>query len=350
MAQFEHALVVGKFAPPHRGHQFLIDAALAAADRLTILIWSNPDFTEMPSAVRAGWLTDLYPVATVIVADDGPPNDAPGPVHHRYIAALLERRGEHPDVVFTSEDYGDAFAAALGVAHVAVDPARAHVPASGTMIRSDVHAHRHLLDARIYGQFVERVVFLGAESTGKTTLTRRMADELDTAYVDEYGRTHYEQRGGVLTLDDYVEIAETHRRLENEAILRANRWLFVDTNAVTTMFFSHYYNGDSLPRLRDLADECRARYRHHLVCAPDIAFEQDGWRDNEVWRARMHGMVRHDLAVRRIDHAVVHGALDDRVAQVAAVLRGSPLGGGPQWSMGPRPVDGPTQPTPTERR
>lgn len=339
MPQYDHALVVGKFAPPHRGHQFLLDAAQASTDRLTILIWSNPDFETMPSATRAEWLADLYPRATVIVADDGPRNDAPGPVHHAYIAALLERRGMYPDVVFTSEAYGHAFAAALGVAHVAVDPARTNVPASGTMIRGEVHAHRHLLDPRVYRHFVERVVFLGAESTGKTTLTRRMAEAFGTVHVDEYGRTHYEERGGVLTLDDYVEIAETHRRLEDEAILRANHYLFVDTNAITTMFFSHYYNGDSLPRLRDLADDCAHRYRHHLVCAPDIPFEQDGWRDNEVWRARMHGMVRHDLAVRHIPDTLIQGDFEQRLEQVVAILQDRDISHSvPLWSIGPRPT------------
>lgn len=338
MPQFDHALVVGKFAPPHRGHQFLLDAAQAEAERLTIVIWSNPDFPAMSSATRALWLADLYPAADMIVADDGPPNSEPGPVHHAYIAALLERHDLRPDVVFTSEEYGDAFASALGVAHVAVDPSRTHVPASGTMIRSNVHAHRHFLDPRIYRHFVERVVFLGAESTGKTTLTRRMASELGTVHVDEYGRTHYEEQGGVLTLDDYVEIAHTHRRLEDEAILRANRWLFVDTNAITTMFFSHYYNGASLPRLRDLADDCAQRYQFHLVCAPDIPFEQDGWRDNEVWRARMHGMVRHDLAVRRIPDTVIQGSIERRVDQVVAILEDARVQWSePHWSVGPRP-------------
>jgi len=339
MPRFDHALVVGKFAPPHRGHQFLFDAALEAAGRLTIVVGSNPDFPDMTSATRAAWIAELYPDATVIVADDCPPNDAPADAHHAHLAGLLARHGLHPDVVLTSETYGEAFAASLAIEHIAVDPARATMPVSGTLVRADVHAQRHLLDPRIYRHFVERVAFLGAESTGKTTLTRRIADELDTVPVDEYGRTHYERRGGVLTLDDYVEIAETHRRIEDEAIVAANRYLFVDTNAVTTMFFSHYYNGDSLPALRAFAADCRRRYRHHIVCAPDMPFEQDGWRDNDVWRARMHGMVLHDLAVREIDHSTVTGPLDDRIVQVRSILAGNAdPASTADWSIGPRPL------------
>jgi hypothetical protein len=100
-------------------------------------------------------------------------------------------------------------------------------------------------------------------------------------------------------------------------------YLFVDTNAITTMFFSHYYNRDSRPDLRKLADDCRIRYQHVIVCADDIPFEQDGWRDNLVWRGRMQGMVVHDLAVRGISHSTVHGSLEQRVEQVKAILAGT---------------------------
>ena len=320
---FEHALVVGKFAPLHRGHQVLLDHAVAIARRLTVVVWSSPDFAEMPNAVRAGWVRELYPTATVIVGEDGPANSAPDAVQHDYVRRLLARHRLAPDVVCSNEAYGPAFAASLAVEHVSCVGGRTVLGVSGTAVRADVHRHRGALDPRVYRHFVERVVFLGAESTGKTTLTGRMAEELGTVAVAEYGREHYERRGGRLTLDDYVEIAVEHRRREDEAILRADRYLFVDTNAVTTMFFSHYYDRDSRPALRALATECRTRYRHHIVCDDDVAFEQDGWRDNEVWRARMQGMVLHDLAVREIPYVIVRGDLRSRVAAVRALLEGS---------------------------
>ena len=337
MRSYEHALVVGKFAPLHRGHQLVLDAATAHAPLLTIVIWSNPDFATMPNDVRANWLRELYPHATVIVGHDAPSNDAPDVDQRRYVAALLQRHGATPDVVFSSEAYGPGFAASLGVSHEFVDPDRKTVSVSGTQVRSDVHAHRDSLDPRVYRHFVERVVFLGAESTGKSTLAARMADEFATAFVPEYGRDHYAERGGQLDLDDYVEIAVRHRDLEDQAGLRANRYLFVDTNAITTMFFSHYYNRDSRPELRVLADDCRTRYQHVIVCADNIPFEQDGWRDNVVWRGRMQGMVVHDLAVRGISHSTVHGSLEERVDQVKAIVAGTyPSSGEQSHALGPK--------------
>jgi HTH-type transcriptional regulator, transcriptional repressor of NAD biosynthesis genes len=339
---YRHALVVGKFAPLHRGHEHLLNEALRIADDITVVVWANPDFASMPNAVRAAWISRRFSTATVLIGADGPSDDEPE-LHHRvYVRDLLRRHGRHPDVVLTSEAYGEPFAAVLGIDHVLVDIDRSTVPVSGSMIRADVHAHRQFLDPIVAAHFVERVVLLGAESTGKTTLAALLADRFHTAWVPEYGREYYEERGGELGLDDYVVIAHRHREREDAAALHANRYLFCDTNAITTMFFSHYYNRDSRPELHRLADECADRYAHVFVCDDDIAFEQDGWRDSVEWRTRMQGMVIHDLRVRRIPFTLVRGTPADRLATAAAALQrttpSTDATASERASAGPRPM------------
>jgi NadR type nicotinamide-nucleotide adenylyltransferase len=191
-------------------------------------------------------------------------------------------------------------------------------------VRADVHANRHLLDPRVYRHFVSLVVFMGAESTGKSTLSARMAEAYGTRFVPEYGREVWEAKNGDLELEDYVRIAHGHRAREDEAILAANRYLFVDTNAITTMFFSYYYHRDGLPELARLAEACRGRYAHTFLCADDIPFEQDGWRDNAVWRGRLQGLVRNDLAVLGVPYTEVGGDLEARVRRVRSSLEARP--------------------------
>jgi len=169
---------------------------------------------------------------------------------------------------------------------------------------------------------VEMVVFVGAESTGKSTLVEYLAREYDTVFVPEIGRFVWEEKNGVLDVDDYVDIAEMHRQAEDEALGNARRYLFVDTSALTTLLlgicFGHI---DTVPTaLLDYADDCKARYTHHFVCADDIPFEQDGWRENEAWRARIQQLVLDDLETRGIAYTEVRGSLEERAAQVRAVL------------------------------
>ncbi len=322
--RFQHALIVGKFAPPHRGHQHLIEAAIAQARHVTVLCYAGPDFVAMPSEHRAHWLRELYPGIEVFAPQTAPPDDAGDEAQQLFVREWLAARGIAVDAVFTSEPYGEAVARRLGahVTHCEVDLARARVPIHGSAIRADVHAHRQWLHPSIYRHFVRRVVFLGAESTGKSTLTEAMAQRYDTRPVPEIGRLVWEQKRGQLSVSDYVDIAARHRAAEDAALLEANRFLFVDTNAVTTLLLGFCYRQLDMPppELRAWADACKERYAYTFVCDDDIVFEQDGWRDDASWRERVQGMVLYDLEMRGIEYRIVRGPLSARIDAVARVL------------------------------
>ena len=322
--RFQHALIVGKFAPPHRGHQHLIEAALAQAQQVTVLCYTVPDFVSMPSEHRARWLRELYPAIEVCVPQAAPPDDAGDEAQQTFVRQWLAARRIAVDAVFTSEPYGDALARRLGtqVIHCEVDLARDRIPIRASAIRTDVHAHRQWLHPSIYRHFVQRVVFLGAESTGKSTLTSAMAKRYATASVPEIGRVVWEEKRGRLSPSDYVDIAARHRAAEDAALLEANRFLFVDTNAVTTLLLGFCYRqlDTAPPELSAWAHACKERYAYTFVCDDDIAFEQDGWRDDASWRERVQGMVLYDLTMRGIEYRIVRGALEERIEAVSRVL------------------------------
>jgi HTH-type transcriptional regulator, transcriptional repressor of NAD biosynthesis genes len=320
LKQFRNGLVVGKFAPPHKGHQLLLETALNQCEHLTVLVYFNPDFQNMPSETRASWILELYPNATVLVPENPPHNAADDFTQREFVKQFLERENIAVDVVFTSESYGAGFAAHLGVRHVLVDLERLQIPISGTRVRQNVHTNRAMLDPRIYRHFVQKIVFMGAESTGKSTLTEYVATKFQTNFVAEYGREVWIQKNGNLELSDYVHIAQHHRKLEEAAILESNRFLFVDTNAITTMFWCYAYEGNGLSELIDLARVAETRYDHVFVCNDDIPFVQDGWRDDAVWRARQQSLILYDLTVRGVPYTLVSGSLEERVAQVEVVL------------------------------
>jgi nicotinamide riboside kinase len=169
---------------------------------------------------------------------------------------------------------------------------------------------------------VEMVVFVGAESTGKSTLAEHLAREFDTVFVPEIGRFIWEEKKGQLTVDDYVDIAVKHRQAEAEAMARAQRYLFVDTSALTTLLLGYCFGHiqQAPVELLRYADECKHRYAHHFVCADDIPYEYDPARENEAWRGRIQKLVLEDLEARGIPYTILRGSIQDRVAQVRRVL------------------------------
>jgi len=182
-----NGLVVGKFCPLHLGHELVIRRALQDCRGVAVISYTKPEFPRCAPAVRERWLRARCPEATVLVVDDQrlaewgaecelPPNDAPGALHHAFIAWLcLERLGRVVDAVFTSEPYGDQFAAdlsghftrhlgrALSVRHVLVDRAREAVPVSGTRIRERPHEFRHFLAPEVCSDFLAE----GGEPSGE---------------------------------------------------------------------------------------------------------------------------------------------------------------------------------------
>ena len=173
-------------------------------------------------------------------------------------------------------------------------------------------------------QVTQMVVFVGAESTGKSTLAQYLARTLDSEFVPEIGRFIWADKQGQLGVDDYVEIAVRHREAEEAARSRsrAKPYIFVDTNALTTLLLGYCYGQvkQAPPELLRYADECKGRYAYHFVCADDIPFEQDGVRESEAWRTRVQKLVLQDLEARGIPYTLLSGTVQERAEQVQRVL------------------------------
>jgi nicotinamide riboside kinase len=172
---------------------------------------------------------------------------------------------------------------------------------------------------------IKRVVFVGAESTGKSTLCEFLARQYGSVAVPEIGRYIWEDKEGQLDAADYVDIALRHRDAEDEQMPYARRYLFVDTNALTTLLLGLEFGQVTEPVPSELlrcADECRDRYAYTFVCADDIPYEEQAARENEAWRARIHQLVLKDLDQRGIAYTLVSGSVEERAMQVRRVLEG----------------------------
>lgn len=339
MKQFRNGLIVGKFSPLHKGHELLIETALAQCETLYILSYYTPEFAGCESHKREHWLRTLYPTAKIFVIDDEftqkrfnislPPFGSTDLEERRFVGFLwLQLVNEPLDAVFTSESYGEGFAVEMssyfanytefsGVKHVLVDLERKIVPISGTELRANIHELKELISSIVYASFVERICFLGGESTGKSVLTARLAKEFDTNFTREYGRTLSEAKDNRLVFEDLLRIAKTHIADEEACAGTANRYLFIDTTPLTTLLYSEHLFGKVDPELVWLSHR---KYDRTFLCAPDFDFVQDGTREGDGFRERQHAWYLEKLAEREISFTLLTGTMDERVVQVASAL------------------------------
>jgi NadR type nicotinamide-nucleotide adenylyltransferase len=336
-------LTLGKYAPFHKGHAHVIETMLSENDNVIVIIYDT-DKTRIPLYARAAWIKKLYPHIHVIGAWDGPaePQSADYKEKDAYkrawreyekaeelhVRALLsEDFGEVAvDGFYSGEYYGAHMACALSspgrpCADRRVDEARVTVPISATMIRENPYEHRRFVAPHVYWDMLIKVVFVGAMSTGKSTITEALAERYDTAFAPEYGRYYWEdhQVDRRISLEAFNDIAFGHIRLEEERAA-ANKYLFVDTNAITTYMYSLDYHGAATPELTRLALENASRYDLFFLCEDDIPYDDTWDRSGDGKRRVFHRQVKADLAMRRIPYITLEGTLDRRIAKVAAVL------------------------------
>lgn len=314
---FKTAAVIGKFYPFHLGHKHLIDVAQAGTKELYILVcWNKKE--SIPELIRYNWLKSSYPNARVMLVED---RDYPQNNSKFWAKKTKEWLGFIPEAVFTSEEYGDAWAKYLGCKHVRVDQSRVKIPISGTKLRQSPYKNWEYMLPEVRSYFVKKICLVGAESTGKSTLSIDLAKHYKTTWVPEYGRLHWEARLPKKELfkwgeEDFVKICKEQNKLEDELKKEANKVLICDTNAFATSIWFERYMG-----YRSRAVEEFAKNREpdlYILTDVKTPFKNDGTRDGEHIREWMHKRFVQELKKKKIPYVIVEGS---RVKRLKKAVR-----------------------------
>jgi NadR type nicotinamide-nucleotide adenylyltransferase len=317
-------LTLGKFAPLHKGHQLMIETALAEVDELFVMVY-NTDVISTPLQVRAGWIKALYPHVHIIEAWDGPEGYGNTPeikrVQEEYI--LKKLNGRKITHFYSSEFYGEHVSQALNALDRRVDEARAVIPVSGTSIRENPFDSRAFLDPLVYQDLITKICFMGAPSTGKSTLAQALAKNYRTEFMPEYGAEFWlkHQKDRRITLEQFEEIPVEHIRRETELTATSRTYLFCDTSPITTYVFAKDYHRKAGPVLTRLARQAEKRYDLFFLCDIDIAYADTWDRSGAQKRAWFQKQIIADLQERRIPFHHVSGNLEERIASVERVLK-----------------------------
>lgn len=167
---------------------------------------------------------------------------------------------------------------------------------------------------------VLRVVLLGAESTGKSTLAAELARTYETLWNPEYGRPYTEigrDPSTPWTSDEFTAIARVQVWYEDFLAPFARRVLFCDTDPFTTAVFHEAYLGAPT----DAFDDLLARpYDLTVVCGVDVPFAQDAIREFHERRQSLHERYLARARSCPWPWVLAEGSVPERVRLVAAAL------------------------------
>lgn len=341
-------LTIGKFYPPHNGHIHMIEKAADLTDKLVVIVLGH-SFQKFNPEVRAEWIReaigyreDVKVIGMWNNAYDDYEDDNVWLDHDHIMKAAMRQAGiVKLDYVFSSEDYGYRMAEMMNATHVPIDIERNTFPISATMVRGDLYAHWKNIPIPVRRALGTRIIMVGAESSGTTTLTQDLATHYGERYpniewVPEYGREYtYDKLAAaklvdpeasmeslVWTVEDFVAIGLKQGELEESMARREGSppLLLCDTDALTTSIWQERYLEDNSIGVPAYANMNPPRDLYIITNHERVSFVQDDIRDGEEYRAAMTIAFEDELTRRGEPWVILTGERSARLYQAVKII------------------------------
>jgi NadR type nicotinamide-nucleotide adenylyltransferase len=190
---------------------------------------------------------------------------------------------------------------------------------------------------------VSKIVILGPESTGKSTLCEMLAQHYDTLWCPEFAREYLLTNGTDYTFEDLLTIAKGQLALEEEyvqqipinnsqitnskyQISNTNKQipnpglLFIDTDQYVMKVWCEYvFNDCHNWILRRIAER---KYDLYLLCKPDLPWVKDALREypDEKPRQELFHIYRDLLVQQSTPWAEISGSHKERMAKAEEAI------------------------------
>ena len=169
---------------------------------------------------------------------------------------------------------------------------------------------------------MKRVVLIGSESTGKTTLAEQLADHFRVSWVPEFVRDYADRKGAPLEFSDHGPIARGQIALEDEfrsrAATRNEHLLIQDTDLLSTAVYCAHYYGECPRWIHDAARERQPDL--YLLLDIDLPWAPDAQRDRGHMRREMQALFRDAVERSGAPFVEIRGNAHERLAAALAAM------------------------------
>jgi HTH-type transcriptional regulator, transcriptional repressor of NAD biosynthesis genes len=276
------AFVLLTALPPTIGHLQVIRFASELEDEVHVLVCTQPGepyaVERVDAVARAAQDCPRVRVHGFHRTVPQEPGDAPD-FWPMWRTILREHGFRDGDTIVASEPYGARLAEAAGGCFVPYDIERAITPVRAVDIRRDPIGRFGDVLPEFQPAMMRRIAVIGAESTGKTTLSRQLAEALPGHWLPEWARPYLEGLPTPDVDDDRMRVIwRAQLALQRSARkLRGRPFIVGDTDLYATIGYWEAWDPGTVPDgLR--ADAAAERSDLYLVTRSDIPFEPDPLR------------------------------------------------------------------------
>jgi len=152
---------------------------------------------------------------------------------------------------------------------------------------------------------MKKIVIIGPESTGKSTLSKALAQHFNAPYVTEFAREYLEKLNRAYNKQDILNIAKAQVQLEDKISSKSD-FLFLDTDLIVCKVWSEFKYGDCHPWILKQIEQ--RHYDHYLLCDIDLPWENDGMREHPQHRKEHFDIFMNELIKLKKPFSIVKGA------------------------------------------
>ena len=171
---------------------------------------------------------------------------------------------------------------------------------------------------------LKKIVVIGPESTGKSTLCAQLAEHYNTSWCPEYAREYLLTHGTAYSYDDLLEIAKGQAALEEkftrEAIESGAAILFIDTDMYVMKVWCEYVFGKCHQFILDRI--VQQDYDLYFLCDTDIPWTKDELREypDPETRQILFQMYKDLLVNQDVPWKIVSGTIDERMVHSISTI------------------------------
>lgn len=167
---------------------------------------------------------------------------------------------------------------------------------------------------------LKKIVILGPESTGKSTLCEALAKHYHTIWCPEYARKFLSENGTAYNYDDLLIIAKGQLALEDASVEKANDMLIIDTDLYVMKVWCEYVFNNCHPFILEKINE--RKYDAYLLCDIDLPWTPDEMREypNEEPRKELFTMYKEVLINQKTPWGIVSGLGETRNHNAIALI------------------------------
>ena len=168
-----------------------------------------------------------------------------------------------------------------------------------------------------------KVVLYGPESSGKTTITKKLSEHYNCLWVKEYARDFLQKKWDtekkICELQDIIPIAKGQMELENRLVKKSSKIIICDTDLLETMVYSEtYFDGYCDANLKNYA--INNTYSLYLLTNIDIPWVKDDLRDRPNEREHMLSSLINEHDIRGLRYSIISGDKPKRLDKAIEII------------------------------